>query len=247
MAKPRYLKNAPITEAIIDFRVTLPRDFQMTIFSSLKEELHHHRYPKVEEIQRLNIEPKIKDGKIFQREEQSEPYGYFFKTDDEKNIAQFRNDGFTFNRLKPYTQWREIISEAKKLWTLYVSKASPVSITRIAVRYINHLNIFQPIIDFSEYLEAPPKVPNNLPQNISSFLTKVTIHDLERGIAANLIQAFEKSEAYPNIIILDIDVYKQKEFDINNEEIWSVFEQLHEMKNQIFFNSITEKTVELFK
>jgi len=48
MAKYRHLKNAPITEALIDLRVRLPSDFNIEILTSLKEELGK-RYPYFEE------------------------------------------------------------------------------------------------------------------------------------------------------------------------------------------------------
>ncbi len=37
--------------------------------------------------------------------------GYFYKSDDGKNIARFRKDGFTFSRLKPYTDWESVLVE----------------------------------------------------------------------------------------------------------------------------------------
>ncbi len=50
-------------------------------------------------------------------------YQGFSKTPDRLNVAQFRRDGFTFNRLRPYTKWEEIRPEALRLWQLYTAKA----------------------------------------------------------------------------------------------------------------------------
>ena len=240
MAKQKHLTKAPIVEAIIDFRVKLPNTFQAEELSSLKKELPN--YPKIEGRRRykgiFKPRPEVTED-VFQ--------GYFFKTEDEKNIAQFRIDGFTFNRLKPYTNWEDIFTEAKRLWSIYISKTSPDSITRLALRYINHINIPEPINNFSDYFEAPPNIPDRIPKSISSFLTKMVIHYPEQNIEVNFIQAFEKNIKNMDTIILDIDVYKQKEYSINDETIWSIFEKFHEIKNDIFFNNITEKTVRLFE
>ena len=85
---------------------------------------------------------------------------------------QFRINGFTFNRLKPYTSWGDILPQVKDLWSLYIDIASPESITRIAVRYINNIEIPKPDnIVFSDYLKVPPKIPDN-PYNIPFRIPK---------------------------------------------------------------------------
>jgi uncharacterized protein (TIGR04255 family) len=48
-------------------------------------------------------------------------------------------------------------------------------------------------------------------------------------------------------IIFDIDVFKITNRPGTNVEIWNDFEQLRVFKNEIFFNSITDKTKELFQ
>lgn len=249
MAKQRHLKNAPITEAMIDIRVKLPKGFQAREFSGLRERLSEG-YPKVNERHVLRGHHEIKDGHpIAHPIEDLGVQGYFFKNSDETNIVQFRIDGFTFNRLKPYTKWEDILKKAQELWPLYYEITTPEAITRLAVRYINHLRIPIPFDDFSEYLTAPPNIPEELPQAVISFLNRVTIYDSTNDIAANITQSLENIPQSNNfiILILDIDVFKQKDFLLDNQKIWDTFEMLHEMKNSIFFNSLTEKAVRLFE
>jgi len=248
MAEPRHLNNAPIREAIIDFRVKLPSEFRVSEFLSLKEQIGD-RFPKFKERRLFKGEFKIAPGKpISTTTEEQGLHGYFFITDDEKKIAQFRIDGFTFSRLKPYTYWEEIFNEAKDLWALYVDAANPQSVTRIAVRYINQLDIPLPITDFSTFLTAPPNIPDSLSCVISGFLTKITTDFPELDIKANVIQALEKSKEANHIsLILDIDVYKSQDFSLDSQDLWSFFEQFHELKNRIFFQSITEETARLFE
>jgi len=248
MAKQRHLKNAPITEAIIDFRTKLPSLFNVKEFLSLKETFHD-RFPNIQENRFIKSEFKINKGVPVSAGPKDEGiHGYFFKPTDEKKVVQFRINGFTFSLLKPYTKWEDFRNEAKDLWKFFVTVTSPENVTRIAVRYINHMDIPLPITNFSEYLTAPPNVPENLSGGISGFLSKVIIYDSKEDISSNIIQALEKSTKPNNItIILDIDTYKIGEFDINNGKIWSIFEKLHDIKNQFFFASITEKTMRLFE
>lgn len=246
MANPRHLNNAPITEAIIDFRVKIPSGFDIKELLSVKEVLANS-YPKSEPRKFITGSFGIENGKPFVQTPKEEGIqGYFFKSTDEKNIAQFRVDGFTFNRLQPYPDWETVLSEAKELWALYSSRAEPEVITRIAVRYINILELQLPIRDFNDYINAPPVIPESLPQDVSQFLTKVVIH--EGDITANITQTLDKSPKPEHIrIILDIDVFIFNELGIRMEDIWADFERLHTMKNRIFWESITEKTARLYE
>lgn len=248
MAKQRHLKNAPITEAIIDFRTKLPPTFDIKKLLLLKEDLSD-KFPKFEEYRFIKSGFEIKEGKpVSALPEDHGIHGCFLRPEDEKKVVQFRIDGFTYSQLKPYTHWKEFVSEAKELWKLYADKAQPEFVTRIAVRYINHMDLPLPITDFSKYLTAPPNVPKELPGSLGRFLSKVVIYNSETDISANITQALEKSVT-PNYvtIILDVDAYKFGEFDSNNDDIWPIFEELHDIKNQIFFNSITEETARLFE
>jgi uncharacterized protein (TIGR04255 family) len=249
MALQRHLRNAPITEAIIDFRVKLPDPFDVNVFRGLKEQLHE-RFPKAEEARLFKGGFKVETGLTSQFSQDMGLHGFLFKSEDDLNVVQFRKDGFTFSRLKPYTSWEEVFPEAWRLWEIYREKSSPENLFRIAVRYINHLRLPLPFQQFSDYLEAPPNLPPDIPQNVSSFLTRQVIHDLDSGIAINLTQALEGSAADTQhaIIILDIDAYKSREYQPNDESVLlQEFEALHKMKNLIFFSSITEETAGLFE
>lgn len=247
MAKQRHLNNAPIVEAIIDFRVKLPSGYNVAEFSSLKEKLGNS-YPQVQESRAFESGVRVKDKQIEQILKDRGLRGYAFKSVDGKNVGQFREDGFTFNRLTPYTNWETVLAEAKRLWALYVEIAQPKLVTRLATRYINRMDIPLPIGDFNQYLTAPPSIPKNLPQGVSHFLTRVTIRDPELDMTAHVIQALEKSSKPDHVaIILDIDVFKQMEAGFGESDIWPTFENLRNLKNRIFFASITEETARLFE
>ncbi len=246
MARERHLNNAPIVEAIIDFRVMLSPDFDPKIFASIKENLHT-KYPKVQVGHMISGSIKIKDDKpIIEPPEDMGIKGYKFTSDDGKEVAQFRIDGFTFSRLHPYTKWEQVLEEAKRLWKLYASKASPKAINRIAVHYINRLDIPSPVEDFADYLTSPPVLPSRLPQELSQYLFRLVIHENE--LSAGIVQTLVKSPKKKHIgIIMDIDVFKASKGGINEDGIWPTFDRLRELKNRIFFNLITEKTARLFE
>lgn len=245
MARQRHLNNAPVVEAVIDIRVKNPSSVEVADLLSLKETLKGD-YPDVKDRRLIEFGSKIEGKQIEQSLQDKGIDAYLFKSADGKNVVRFGIDGFAFSRLKPYTEWETVLKEARRLWGFYSSRVMPELITRIAVRYINQLELKLPIENFNRYLKAPPQIPKSLPQEISQFLTRVAIH--EEDATANIVQAMAASPEPDRIrIILDIDVFKIKQAGFNNENMWSEFGKLRKLKNRIFFNSITEETARLFQ
>lgn len=248
MVEYPLLRNAPITEAIIDIRIKLKEDFEAERFLTLYDAISG-QYPEKKARHKWEgrFEFKKGEGPISSGTETTD--GYIFTSIDAKQVFQARIDGFTFNRLRPYEKWETFRDEAFRLWKLYRELVSP-EIFRVAVRFINKFDIPlfpQPMLDFNEYLTAAPIVPEGLPQGVNSFLTRVVIHDPGLDATAIITQAFEQIVDPKSLpIILDIDVFQQKEV-ISEEEAWQMLEELRHFKNKIFFTSITEKARGLFQ
>ena len=244
-----HLNNAPIIECLIDFRVKFESEIHAEIFNSLEPKLKNE-YPTIEKIRRFQTTIKMnKESKgVFHSDKNLGLEGLIFKSKDDKSLAQFRINGFTFNKLKPYTEWGKIITEARRLWGEYVSLAKPQKITRLATRYINHLRLETSVGDISEYLTAPPGLPKELGFKLNNFLSKNVFHDSETGISAIITQALEEdvSKSYLRLI-LDIDCYLLKEFDPMSDNIWDSFEKLRSMKNRIFFSYLQKEKLEEMK
>lgn len=242
---PTLLK-APITEAVLDIRVKIREGMQVEHLNSIYDAVSG-QYPEKKERHKWEGILEFKKGASPLSATAEAIDGYMFYSADQKQILQTRLDGFTFSRLKPYETWEHFRDEAHRLWHIYRDTVSP-EITRVALRYINKIEIPLPINDFSEYLTAAPSVPTDLPQGVSSFLTRLVIHEPAIDASAILTQALEQivnPEILP--IILDIDVFRQKSEGISEEDAWKTFEQLRHFKNKIFFKSITPKAEVLFQ
>jgi uncharacterized protein (TIGR04255 family) len=239
------LSKAPIIEALIDIRVKMKEDLLVEQFNSIYDSISG-QYPDKKERHKWEGKLEFKRGETPISTTTETIDGYIFTSVDKKQILQTRLDGFTFSRLKPYETWEHLRNEAQGLWKKYKEATSP-EITRVALRYINKMEIPLPIMDFSDYLTAAPIVPEGLPQGVSSFLTRIVIHEPKIDASAIITQALEQI-VNPNILplILDIDVFKQKSEGISEEDAWETLEKLRHFKNKIFFKSITEKAKELF-
>jgi uncharacterized protein (TIGR04255 family) len=240
------LQKAPITEALIDIRIKGKDDSYLRHLKALHEKVSV-QYPQVKERHKWEGKFEFRKGVGPSSAATEKIDGYMFTSDDKKQLFQARLDGFTFNRLRPYDKWVTLRDEAFRLWQIYKELLLP-EIVRVAVRYINKFDIPSTMRDFNEYLVAPPIIPSGLPQGIVSFLNRVVIHDPETDASAIVTQAFEQIVDPKYLpIIFDIDVFRQKSEGIDEVDAWETLDKLRDFKNKIFFQSITDKTKELFQ
>ena len=244
MPNTRHLNNAPITEAVIDFRVKPRPDLRPDQFEALKPRLMD-RFPKVElrRAGRVTFE-LLPGGAQPPRVDDLGMQGVNFRSADDKLIAQFRGDGFTLNRLEPYTSWDELFPVACDLWQAYVSVAMPELVTRIAVRYINHITLPDGLIDLDKYLRAAPQIPKELPQGLAEFMTRMTMPEPDLQCAAHVTQVFPALGPTSKFgVVLDIDAFSDVTLEPASPVITEILGRLRLYKNRIFFGLLTEETL----
>lgn len=241
-------KSAPITEALLDIRVKLPQDLTIENIESFYEKVKDE-FPDKKERKHFQAKIDFSSDKPFSNEQISGKIdGYLFKSSVEKKVVQSRMDGFTFNKLKPYNDWNSFSSEARKLWNIYYEMFNPLKITRIALRYINRIDIPLPFENFKEYILTIPEIACDLPQGLSNFFMQLNIPNIKINATAVINETMKeitKDNKLP--FIFDIDVFQINNYSNNDEKIWEEFEKLRNFKNEIFFNSLTKKAKELFK
>lgn len=238
--------NAPITEALLDIRVRLPAAIDLQRLATFQATVQD-RYPQRRERSSWQGGVEIKAGGLAVVRQSGGLDGYLFTSADGRQIVQARLDGFTFNRLKPYDKWETFRDEARQLWERYLKVATPELVSRVALRYINRLNLPLPLKDFKEYIFTTPEIAPNLPQGLSSFFMRLVIPQEKSKSIVIITETMEPPGESRLPLIFDIDVFREATFDPAGQEIWEVMEQLRELKNEIFFSSTTAKAKELFK
>jgi uncharacterized protein (TIGR04255 family) len=249
LAKIRHLSKAPIVEAIIDVRVTVSPDFRAEVFASIKDELRPE-FPIVDERRGVSLAwvfdaaaqapavggPQLQDHGL---------NGFFFSSETPKEVAQFRVDGFTLNRLAPYSSWKDLLPRALGLLEVYLRVSKPVAITRVATRYINRLLL--PTPNLSDYLKQPPRGIPGVEGELRGFVETASVTDRD-GTTVNLAKALELvPEPTARVVLLDIDAFKQESLEPALDAIESRLAALHDIKNRVFFDSLTEKAATLLE
>lgn len=234
-----------IKEAVLDIKLNLPKDTQIEALKNINDEFSEE-YPIMEEIKETIGTLTI--GNLLSASASSKSVGYSFKREDGKNIYHAGLNGFKFSRLEPYKDWKHFNVEAKKIWSVYRQKFEPTEIKRIALRYINLINIPESRVELDDYFSSSPEIPETLPQNLKHFLFRVTIPTVDIEGTANITQTIIEPQKKGCItVVLDIDVFVDHDLPKEDEDIWKIFSKLRDNKNKIFEAYITKKTRELFQ
>ena len=232
MARPRpHLRKAPIVEAIIDLRVLRRDGVVAETFADLQPSIGAN-YTDGSLIQAIETRFGMEQGRLIGPSAVKSALGWQYKAPSV--VVQFRINGFTFSRLEPYTTWDEVFGEAFRLWGVYLEKAQPLEVSRIAVRYINRLRVQGPT-DLRQYLEAPPDLPLPIPQKLRAFLSRVLVEDSDRGASAVLVQALEESMD-PSVLplLIDIDAFREVALPPNDAALPGVFSSCVSSRTRYF-------------
>ena len=239
------LKNAPITEALIDLRVEAPVGTSMSLIDKLRGEVRD-RYPARKRM--MLFEGQMSIGDQVGASARQRELGDVFTSEDGKQIFQARMDGFTFSRLRPYGTWEELRDEAQRLWKIYKACVNPLKITRVAVRYVNRIDVPLAKINYEDYFQTNPAVSPTLPQGLSSFFMQLQFPQPDfAGLAILNLMATPPHVPGTTSVILDIDVFKEEPMGfVSESDAWELLEQLRKRKNEFFFQSLTQKALDLY-
>jgi uncharacterized protein (TIGR04255 family) len=241
----RHYPNAPITEAVIDIQVATAATADSLDGMREGEESAYPSYEKLNATTgTMTIGP---DGVPFAAASAA-PIGHLARTSDGLQIYQCRTMGFALSRLAPYPHWDEFRREARRLWEKYRVIAQPTEVTRVAVRYINRIDIPLPVSNFGDYLRTVPLLSTDLPGGVSTYFMQLNV-PLEQVGADCIINEAIITAPKPDVVsvVLDIDVYRLKDLPTDDDGLWTLFEQLRAAKNTVFEACITDQTRRLFE
>jgi uncharacterized protein (TIGR04255 family) len=173
--------------------------------------------------------------------------GLQFASADEKLHFEVRLDGFAIHRLAPYEGWAPFRDEARRLWNRYRETVRAQQVTRVAVRYINRLDLPLPA-ELKDFLRTAPEVSPDLPQQLNGFFMELNLplRDIESTL---VLREMVVPPAAPNVasVILDIDLFRSEAVPADDGAIWAFIDSLRVRKNEIFEACITDRTREVLQ
>ena len=251
MNNPRFqLDRAPIIEAVLDIDCDLPPTLDWKLLQASAHEAFRDSYPKVRQ--------QFVQNHLLTAGEEGAPVLQFneglaalqFLTQDEKQLVQFRANGFSFNRLAPYTTLDKYLGEIQTAWEKFRELAGPVIVRKIGLRMINRILLPMDGGKFkvSDYLTTAPRLPDTgMKLGIVGFLDQQVVADEDTGNLANIVKTSQLPEDDKLPVILDIDAYFLCQMPPPEwSELLPRIDSLRNLKNRIFQHSLTPQCLNLF-
>jgi uncharacterized protein (TIGR04255 family) len=244
------LPNPPIVEAVLDIECDLPPGQQIAELEESARKVFGDRYPKfrTQLLQEHQIE--MKSGEPPAISVKHGVQALQFLQEDEKQLVQVRIQGFSFNRLAPYTSLDDYLPEIERTWSLYVDLVKPVQVRQLRVRYINRilLPMTEGGVDLDQYFTVAPHLPDEKRLELVGFLNQHTAVEIETGNQVNMVLTAQPPEDNKLPIIFDNSVVNSDPCEPDHwPGILDKIRVLRGLKNHIFRKTLTEPCLDLFR
>lgn len=182
---PVQYDRSPVVEAIFEFFVegaSIPPNVAGQIFEKLQKDYAGKRDEQVSaaEIDLGPSGPRVRTAK---------PRHRLWRTDGTA-LAQFAEDMFAFNALRPYTHYADYSEQIARLFQLYTELAQPSGFRFLGQRYINLVTLPSHDAHPADYFSIYPRIR----REGRIFAAQIQTHELANGtVVLNL--AFQGSDA----------------------------------------------------
>lgn len=255
LSEHRHYPNAPIIEATISLGVVAPTDLTVADLDAIGKFVEG-QYSKAGDEYFYAGQVRVPEpGDPPEHEDVHEHLGYGFSSGDGKRVFRARLDSFNFSVMQPYDSWEPFRNEARRLWNLFKEVSGVEEISRVAVRYINRIDIpATDVINLDDYLFLYPEVPDDWPSGslTNSFFMQLQMWqaDLDCMLIVNEAPARAPDDNIVSVR-LDFDLFREQyenPWRANDDaEVWKYLERLRERKNEVFNASITNETRRLIE
>jgi uncharacterized protein (TIGR04255 family) len=244
------LADPPIVEAVLDLDCDMPPGQDIASLEAPAREAFGERYPKLRTqlLHAHRIEQQI--GGPAQLSSRQRIQALQLLQEDGRQLVQVRVRGFSFNRLAPYTRLDDYLPEIERTWRLFVRLASPVQVRLIRLRYINRLllPLVADWVELSDFLTIGPRLPGEESLRLAGFLNQYVAieNDTENEVTITLTMQPLDNNRLP--VIFDIAALQAVAAEPGDwESLLAHIQSLRNLKNRVFRNALTERSLDLFR
>jgi uncharacterized protein (TIGR04255 family) len=230
--------HAPITEAVMEIRVRARDALDVDALRALSQ-ASEEEFPHTNE--QYSVETVIATGPPTVQTITPQKLGFQFRNAAGDKVIRVQTDAWSFSKLAPYQSWEAFRDQGRELWAKYRELMHPEQITRVAVRYVNRLDLPLPFDDFKQFLRTVPEISPDLPQGLSNFFLQAQIPqlDIEALLILNMMLVPPPNPTVSSVV-LDLDLFRSTNLPHSEEAIWAYLEVLRVRKNVAFEACITD-------
>ena len=243
------LANPPIVEAVVDLDCDLPPSIDFASLQDAVKNTYGDRYPTVRPLffQEAKIESKSDAPPQMSVRGGIQAFQCFNET--EKQLVQVRVQGYSFNRLAPYTSMDDYLPEIERTWNLFLKLMSPVQLRVVRLRYINRilLPLTNGQVELEQYLKMNLR-PGDDKLMMTGFLNQYAAVENETRHEVNVVVTSQPPEKDRLPIIFDNCVASVA--NVQPQEwnwILAKLQSLRDLKNRVFKNTLTDTCLNLFQ
>ncbi len=248
--KLKRLEKAPVIEALFDFDCDMPTKFSVEGHEDAFKASYVADYPEVRV--RFSETHQIQSGKDGEasRNTQRTVDGYQFWNTEKNVLVQTRQQGFSFNKLRPYNTLDDYLSVIRLNWEKFVEIGQPIQLKTIRMRFINRIEL--PLtagtLELKDYLRICPELPDDSDLAFTSFYHQHEAVEKETGNVVSIVLATQAAAENHLPLIFDITVSSTK---VTEPDDWRGIEQqiatLRLLKNRMFANTLTPTCLSLYQ
>ncbi len=244
------LASPPIVEAVVDIDCDMPPGLEIKTLESAARDAFQAQYPKfrTQLIQEHQFKQEAGAPPVVSVRSGVQALRFF--QEDEKQLVQVRTQGFSFNRLAPYSSLDDYLSEIQRTWQVFLRVAAPVRVRLIRLRYINRIRL--PLkagrVNLDHYLKLGPRLPDEKKLSFVGFLHQYSAVQVGTKNQANIVLAAEATENNKLPIIFDIEAVASDPIEPEEwSKLQSGIQSLRNLKNMVFEKSLTTRCLKLFQ
>jgi uncharacterized protein (TIGR04255 family) len=252
MAEQCLLRKPPIVEALIDIRFNVQETIRLTDLRAVCE-FFAAEFPCFEEKSAGSATIEFRGPEGIKFEAPPPEVSHFVRNNGTMNSPATRaiaiqRDGITVSHIGNYGGWDDLVALTSRLFEQFIKVANPIATIRLGARYINKIELPRTIFNFEDYFTYGPKLPQSVPQVVFEFYYRTGVIGESPSLKAWINQYLTKiaTDLYPSVI-LDIDVFQSERYPPIWNDIAEPLEKIHDLKNRLFFGSLTDLTLDAYK
>lgn len=236
---PQTYQNPPIVEAVVEFGFETSTNPEVA--SLLQERFSREYSGQIRTQRRVVLQPAVSGSEITATATTLQEV-CLLPSEDGKRVVGLAERSLSIHVLAPYPGWSTFLTSVRSAFSTHVEIAGPTKLASVGVRYIDRIAA-RAKASLSDLFTILPPRPVAMPELLSAFHVVLESRD-DNNLHAVLALSSAQSDAPDESVVL---------YDLNlrlldpSEDWENDLHRLHARQREIFEQSITHQTRELFK
>ena len=166
---------------------------------------------------------------------------HIYLTEEQKERLELLEDTMTYVSELPYSGWNDFLKKIENILDILTTVLESVEIKRTSIRFVNRF-LLDDFDNPEEYFTTIISKKGDILFPLRQYGFRLQYEIPQTNIYVIVNQSVENDITNKYAYLLDIDVLDKQSILYEKETIKKCLNNLREIKNKIFFDSITEKT-----